>query len=47
MYLSSTMVKQIAAEGRDVREFIPAAIYEDVMNRVYRPRPCDADRAGV
>ena len=40
MYLSSTMVKQIAAEGRDVREFIPAAIYEDVMHRVYRPRPC-------
>ena len=38
MYLSSTMVKQIAAEGRDVREFIPAAIYEDVMHRVYRPQ---------
>ena len=47
MYLSSTMVKQIAAEGRDVREFIPAGIYEDVMNRVYRPRNCDAARAGV
>lgn len=47
MYLSSTMVKQIAAEGRDVREFIPSAIYEDVMNRVYRPRPCGAERAGV
>ena len=47
MYLSSTMVKQIAAEGRDVREFMPAGIYEDVMNRVYRPRNCDAARAGV
>ena len=37
MYLSSSMVKQIAAEGRDVREFIPASIYEDVMHRVYKP----------
>jgi len=37
MYLSSSMVKQIAAEGRDVREFIPASIYEKVMERLYRP----------
>ena len=37
MYLSSSMVKQIAAEWRDVREFIPASIYEKVMERLYRP----------
>lgn len=37
MYLSSTMVKQIAAQGRDVREFIPESIYGDVMGRLYRP----------
>ena len=37
MYLSSSMVKQIAAQGRDVEEFIPAVIYEDIMKRLYKP----------
>ena len=31
------MVKQIAAQGRDVEEFIPAVIYEDIMKRLYKP----------
>ena len=30
-------VKQIAAQGRDVEEFIPAVIYEDIMKRLYKP----------
>ena len=38
MYLSSSMVKQIAAQGRDVEEFIPTGIYEDIMKRLYKPR---------
>ena len=37
MYLSSSMVKQIAAQGRDVEEFIPTIIYEDIMKRLYKP----------
>ena len=36
-WIGPYMVKQIAAEGRDVREFIPASIYEKVMERLYRP----------
>lgn len=37
MYLSSSMVRQIAAEGRDVSEFVPPELCEDIMKRLYKP----------
>ncbi len=37
-YLSSSMVKQIASFGGDIGAFVPAAIVQDIMNRLYRPR---------
>ena len=36
MYLSSSMVKQIAGFGGDIREFVPAEIVTDVQNRLSR-----------
>lgn len=34
MYLSSSMVKQIAGMGGDVSDFLPAVIYDDVLTRI-------------
>lgn len=34
MYLSSSMVKQIAGMGGDVSDFLPNAIYDDVLKRI-------------
>ena len=34
MYLSSSMVKQIASMGGDVSDFLPAAIHDDVIKRI-------------
>ena len=34
MYLSSSMVKQIASMGGDVSDFVPAAIYNDILERL-------------
>lgn len=36
MYLSSSMVKQIAMEGRDISEFVPAELCEEIMERLYK-----------
>ena len=34
MYLSSSMVKQIASMGGDVSDFVPPAIHNDIVNRL-------------
>ena len=34
MYLSSSMVKQIAGMGGDVIDFLPEVIYDDVLKRI-------------
>lgn len=34
MYLSSSMVKQIASMGGDVSDFLPAAIHDDIITRI-------------
>lgn len=34
MYLSSSMVKQIASMGGDITEFVPQAIHKDIINRL-------------
>ncbi len=34
MYLSSSMVKQIASMGGDVTEFVPQAIHNDIIKRL-------------
>ena len=34
MYLSSSMVKQIANMGGDITEFVPAVIHDDIMDRI-------------
>ena len=39
MYLSSSMVRQIAAEGQDIAAFVPPEIREDIVNRLYKPNP--------
>lgn len=36
MYLSSSMVKQIASMNGDVKDFVPAAIHENIVNRLNR-----------
>ena len=36
MYLSSSMVKQIAQLRGDITDFVPAAIHSDIMNRLTR-----------
>ena len=35
MYLSSSMVKQIASMGGDMSSFVPAVIRADIMNRIF------------
>ena len=35
MYLSSSMVKQIASMGGDISDFVPAEIHRDIVNRIY------------
>ncbi len=35
MYLSSSMVKQIASMGGDISGFVPEEIREDITNRIY------------
>ncbi|MBQ1187291.1 MAG: pantetheine-phosphate adenylyltransferase [Clostridia bacterium] len=34
MYLSSSMVKQIASMGGDISDFVPPAIHNDIVNRL-------------
>ncbi len=34
MYLSSSMVKQIAAMGGDISSFVPEVIRQDIINRI-------------
>ena len=34
MYLSSSMVKQIASMGGDIADFVPPAIHNDILNRL-------------
>ena len=34
MYLSSSMVKQIASMGGDISDFVPAAIHDDIIERL-------------
>lgn len=34
MYLSSSMVKQIASMGGDITEFVPTAIHDDIIKRL-------------
>ena len=34
MYLSSSMVKQIASLGGDISSFVPAEILDDILNRL-------------
>ena len=34
MYLSSSMVKQIAGMGGDVSDFLPRVIFDDVLKRI-------------
>ena len=34
MYLSSSMVKQIASMGGDITDFVPPAIHNDIVNRL-------------
>ena len=34
MYLSSSIVKQIGSMNGDIREFVPAEIYEDIILRL-------------
>ena len=34
MYLSSSMVKQIASMGGDIDSFVPAVIKQDIINRI-------------
>lgn len=38
MYLSSSVVKQIAVFGGDISSFVPAAIKDDIIARVQRGR---------
>lgn len=36
MYLSSSLVKQVASLGGDIREFVPACIIEDIQEKYGR-----------
>ncbi len=36
MYLSSSLVKQVASLGGDIREFVPACIVEDILEKYGR-----------
>lgn len=36
MYLSSSLVKQVAALGGDIREFVPACIVQDILQKYGR-----------
>lgn len=42
MYLSSSIVKQIASFGGDISDFVPACILEEVRARLWRPGMRDA-----
>ena len=35
MYLSSSMVKQVASMGGDISGFVPEVIKQDIMDRIY------------
>ena len=35
MYLSSSMVKQIASMGGDISSFVPEVIRQDIIDRIY------------
>ncbi|MBE6798880.1 MAG: pantetheine-phosphate adenylyltransferase [Ruminococcaceae bacterium] len=38
MYLSSSMVKEIARMGGDIREFVPDVIHNEIINRLQKER---------
>ena len=42
MYLSSSMVKQIASMGGDISSFVPDVIKDDIMNRIYQKNRKDS-----
>ena len=37
-YLSSSIVKEIASYGGDIRQFVPEEVVEDVYNKLYKPK---------
>jgi len=36
MYLSSSLVKQVAKLGGDIREFVPACVVKDILEKYGR-----------
>jgi pantetheine-phosphate adenylyltransferase len=34
MYLSSSLVRQVASFGGDITEFVPALILPDILNKI-------------
>ena len=34
MYLSSSVVKQVCEFGGDIREFVPAEVYDSIISRI-------------
>ncbi len=36
MYLSSTVVREIATFGGDIEQFVPVEIKDEIMNRIYK-----------
>lgn len=38
LYLSSSGVKQIAAFGRDISDFVPQEICEEIYQRLYKKK---------
>ena len=41
MYLSSSLVKQVAGLGGDISEFVPACIVPDIMKKIGRDEEND------
>lgn len=41
MFLSSSMVRQVASCGRDISMFVPAEILGEITERLYRKKPGD------
>ncbi|MBP5489188.1 MAG: pantetheine-phosphate adenylyltransferase [Lachnospiraceae bacterium] len=37
-YLSSSIVKEIASYGGDIRQFVPSEVVEDVYQKLYKPK---------
>ena len=39
MYLSSSIVRQVAALGGDISEFVCPEIQQEILQRLYQPKP--------